>query len=215
MPDISAELISCSFRIMLHPMSNSLSCLMRAPAPYAPAAVRVHAPHHHWLQRLYQCVMDVLVRPLRRFHYRPPLPGVLVVPLALPRLPRHEPRRNNLPQLLYPVLPRLLHPCGARVRAVPPAPAVRPVHLVHRQPEVFLRDYFLEHSIDSLHQDSCPPFGITGFPSHFMCVLARSLAAYLHQGVSGRPRIGLEDSCLASVKRMRQPMFAFAFEVLL
>lgn len=67
MMDVAAELVLRTFRIVRHPILDSLTLLMRASASDAPAAVKIHAAHHLGLQNLDERVMDILVRPLSRF----------------------------------------------------------------------------------------------------------------------------------------------------
>ena len=67
MVDVAAELVLRAFRIVRHPVLDSLALLMQSSAADAPAAVKIHAAHHLGLQNLDERVMDILVRPLSRF----------------------------------------------------------------------------------------------------------------------------------------------------
>lgn len=75
MPDITAKFILCSLNISVDPFFNRLFSVMNSTTRNTPGTVWVHPSHKCRLQNLYQCMVNVLIRPLHRLTNGPHLPG--------------------------------------------------------------------------------------------------------------------------------------------
>lgn len=125
MADVSAQFVLRSPPVLSDPELDRLSRLRSTPAADAPAAVRIHAAHHDWLQHLDQSMMDVLIRPLDRFVDLTPFFGAYVPAHRHFRRMRSEPVLDDCSQFVYSVVYGLFDPCCAVVRLVIREPVVR------------------------------------------------------------------------------------------
>mgnify|MGYP000130343771 CR=1 FL=1 len=130
MVDVTAQLVPRAFRVFSHPALDSRSCVMRASAANAAAAVMVHTPHENRLQDLNERVMHVLVGPLRRFTDGTPLPSAHVPSLRNVRRLWLKALDDDTPQFFNALTLCFLYPSSASVRAVVSAPVMSVVHFV-------------------------------------------------------------------------------------
>ena len=173
--------------VISHPLLDAAHPVVDAPAPDAPAAPAVHAPHHHRLQHLHQRVVDVLVRPQPRLVDVPPFPGALVPSPFRRGWGWVKALQDDLPQFLHPLRLRAVHPRHHLVRLVVWVPAVGLVHLVDGEVQVFISGQSLEKVSFSFHGIYLLLVASRCFHRAFRRVLNRVPSAHRRQGPCGYP----------------------------
>lgn len=138
MPDVTAELVLRTFAVVLQPALDRFLLPLRSPATDAPAAVKIHAPHHLRLQRLNEGVMHILVRPLRRFADGAPLPGAGIPALGDMGRFRLKAFDEHTAQVFHPLRFGFFHPRRAGVGAVDLAPMVGAVDFINGKQQIIV-----------------------------------------------------------------------------
>lgn len=138
MPDVTAELVLRTFAVVLQPALDRFLLPLRSPATDAPAAVKIHAPHHLRLQRLNEGVMHILVRPLRRFADGAPLPGAGIPALGDMGRFRLKAFDEHTAQVFHPLRFGFFHPRRAGVGAVALAPMVGAVDFINGKQQIIV-----------------------------------------------------------------------------
>lgn len=192
--NIAAELVFRSFRVIIHPPFDCLSCVVRTSFSDTAATVIIHSSHQFRLQNLNERMVNILVRPLRWFTDSAPFPCACVPTLCHVRCFCFKAVNDDFPQFYNTLRFCFLHPSGAGIRAVVCSPMMCAVHFLNGAYQILIGDEFLKEVSYSFHRDSIPPFSITGFPTlPKKCTNLLPKFAYLHQEVSDYLCRDLED----------------------